>query len=221
MINNKFSCLKLKRTGQPEEIPHITSIIPVLFQYAETVCDSPAGVLEKNEFIKRRISIGKIEEDTGMAVCAYIRLFNDIDNEAELPAESRQPIEIHIDSIGGALESAMSIVDSIKKSITPVYTYNDGKAYSAGLLILLSGHKRFSKVHSSFLYHEGSTSVLDIDASKFHQYSDFYKNLLEKVKEIIYTNTKLDRKEINDHSKDDWWFFTEEAKKMGFIDEVI
>lgn len=176
-------------------------------------------ILDVLEVKNRTINILDINEDSGTLMSSYIRLWNKVDDEYEKPVAERKPIKIYIDSSGGDLVSTFSIIDSIKLSKTPVTTINISKAYSGGLFIFLSGHKRIAYPNSSFLFHEGSTAMQG-DAHKFQNLADFYKRQREQIKKIVLSNTSITEEVYEAKRKDDWWFNADEAVELGVADEI-
>src|SRR5665647_1471525 len=70
----------------------------------------------------------------------------------------RLPIEIIINSRGGSIYDGLGLVNVIEKSKTAIHTHVYGLAASMGLLIAVSGHKRFSGRLSTFMYHSVSST---------------------------------------------------------------
>ena len=136
-------------------------------------------VLEVSDALNRTIIVEDIDEESGVVAENLIRFWNRYDEENEIPGEERQPIKIYIDSPGGYLTSTFTIIDAIRLSKTPVWTINIGCAYSGGFFIFIAGHKRIAYPTSSFLYHEGGSSVSG-DANKFQNQADFYKKQRQK-----------------------------------------
>ena len=176
-------------------------------------------ILEIADTINRTIIIEEIDEESGVVAESLIRFWNRYDEENEVPIEERQPIKIYIDSPGGYLTSTFTIIDAISLSKTPVWTINIGCAYSGGFFIFISGHKRIAYPMSSFLYHEGNGSVSG-DANKFQNQADFYKQQRQKLKEVTLKYTKITEELYNEHIKDDWWLFADEALELGIADEI-
>lgn len=177
-------------------------------------------LLENNQFVNRTIFIEDIVEGVGLAVDSIIKLHNQYDDLNNTPIEKRKPIKICINSNGGLLTEALIAVDAIRMSKTPVYTINTGKAYSGGFLIFINGHKRFVYPNGTFLFHEGS-SGMEGDAHKFRNYAEFYQNETKRMKKIILETTKFTPEFYDEHSKDDLWFFAEDAIEWGVADEII
>lgn len=176
-------------------------------------------ILEIADTLNRTIIIEEIDEESGVVAESLIRFWNRYDEENEIPIEEREPIKVYIDSPGGYLTSTFTIMDSIKLSKTPVWTINIGCAYSGGFFIFICGHKRIAYPTSSFLYHEGNGSVSG-DANKFQNQADFYKKQRQKLKEFTLKYTKITEEQYNEHIKDDWWLFADEAIELGIADEI-
>ena len=153
-----------------------------------------SNVIELNSYFKREIILGDIEPDTGEGVEAFIRFFNQLDDENNIPIEERQPIKIYIDSGGGDLFATLTIIDAIKMSKTPVWGINIGVALSGGFFTLISCHKRFAYPNSTFLFHEGSTATSGT-SGQFENFSAFYKKQLQQLKTITIGNTNISEEE--------------------------
>ena len=140
--------------------------------------------------------------------------------DKHLPVEERIPIKIFLSSNGGDVFDGFALIDAIQMSTTPVYTINMSHWYSMETVIGLSGHKRFATKNSSFLIHDGMTIIGD-SSSKVHDYMKFDAQIQERIKRIILDNTNITAKTYNKRSREEWYFFAEEAKKLGVIDGII
>lgn len=175
--------------------------------------------LEIADTLNRTIIIEEIDEESGVVAESLIRFWNRYDDEAGTPVEERTPIKIYIDSPGGYLSCTFTIIDAIRLSKTPVWTINIGCAYSGGFFIFISGHKRIAYENSSFLYHEGSIK-LGGDAHKFENSADFYKKQRERLKQLTLKYTGVTEELYNEHIKDDWYLFADEALELKITDEI-
>lgn len=176
-------------------------------------------LLNLDEALSRMIFISDIYDGCGSTVNAQIRFWNRYDDKHNIPIEERLPIKVYIDSAGGSLTDSLTIIDSIKMSKTPIWTINEGCAYSGGFFIFIAGHKKFAYPHSTFLFHEGSTGNIG-DASKFRNFADFYEKQLEMIKNVTIDNTNITEEQYKEHKKDDWWFTAKEAKEYGICDTI-
>ena len=156
---------------------------------------------------------------TGEGIEAFIRFFNQLDDENEIPIKDRMPIKIYVDSGGGDLSATLTIIDAIKMSKTPIWTINIGCAYSGGFFAFIAGHKRIAYEHSTFLYHEGST-MNGGDAGKFRNFAEFYDKQLQMLKNITLKYTKISDELYESKKRDDWWLTTDEALELGICDEI-
>lgn len=177
-------------------------------------------VLNLSSALAREIYIGEIEAGIGQSVEGIIRFWNDYDTKNNIAIEKRQPIKIFIDSIGGSLTDAFTIIDAIKISKTPVWTIVTGCAYSGGFFIAINGHRKMAYPHASFLYHEGSTATHG-DAGKFRNFADFYQKQLDQLKDITINNTLMTEEYYKEHQRDDLWLTAPEALELGVCDEII
>lgn len=168
----------------------------------------------------RQIYIGDIEVGIGATADAMIRFWNKYDNDHNIPIEERKPIKMYIDSNGGSLCDAFTIIDSILLSQTPVWTIVTGSAYSGGFFISICGDKRYAYPHSSFMMHEGSTQTGG-DSHKFVNYSKFYIEELKQLKEHVLNMTKITESKYEENRRDDWWFTSKEALDKGIVDEIV
>lgn len=168
----------------------------------------------------RELFLNDVDMDTADAFNTYIRFWNKLDNEEDIATGDRKPIKIFIDSNGGDVMAACSIIDTIKLSKTPVWTINIACAYSSALEIFIVGNRRIAYPYSTFLFHEGSVNGVGGDANKFRNFSKFYDTMLEMTKENLLTHTNLTEEDYNKVKKDDWWLTAEEALKYGMCDEI-
>lgn len=196
----------------------IEELIDSLMKSKKENCEF-ADIIDLFNGLNRHLYLNTIDNDIADAMENFIRFFNKEDEENNIPVEKRKPIKIFIDSTGGDLMGTLTIIDAIRLSKTPILTINTGQAYSGGFFVFIAGHKRISYPNASFLFHEGSTGTVG-DANKFNNWADFYKKLLNRLKEITLMYTDIPREEYEKHQKDDWWFFAEEALKMGVCDEI-
>lgn len=167
----------------------------------------------------RCLFLEDIEEGVGGAINAMIQFFNMVDDEENIPIEERQPIKIYINSPGGYLTETFMMIDAIKLSKTPVWGIVTGTAYSGGAFTLLACHKRIAYPHASIMFHEGATGNSG-DSHKFVNYTEFYKKELDKLKELVISNSNITEELYEKNKRDDWWMDTEEALKLGVINEI-
>ena len=189
------------------------------YENTDGIVNSVEKHTEMMGFKNRELYLDDVNRDAADAFNTFIRIWNKLDAESHIPIDEREPIKIYINSDGGDLAAAFSIIDTIKMSKTPVWTINTGCAYSSGLEIFIVGHYRIAYPFSSFLFHEGYTGFGG-DANKFKNYSHFYERLLEMSKQNILDHSSLTEEEYEKVKKDDWWFLAQDAYDLGMCDVI-
>lgn len=175
-------------------------------------------ILELEDYKERKLYVGPVYAGMAQEIVMSILKYNEDDKN--LRVEFRKPIRIYINSGGGGLEACFSIIDAIETSETPVHTYNTGAAYSAGGIIFMAGHKRFTFRRSSFLLHEGS-SEFSADAGKFKDFTRFYEKQLGVMEDFVLAQTKITKELFERKRHSDWWMDAEEMIHYGIADEII
>ncbi len=176
--------------------------------------------LREHEDLKHRILyIPQVIDDSIVDdVSYYIIKFNM--DDANIPVENRKPIKLLIDSWGGEVYPTLNVMDLINISKTPVYTICMSKAFSAGGLILLAGHKRFAFENSSFMYHEGSLGFSG-DRGKAKDFLDHQDAIEAKILDYVVSRTNFTREELDKTSRKDSYYVGEELITKGVVDEIV
>lgn len=131
-----------------------------------------------------------------------------------------QPIILYIHSYGGDLDQAQFFCDLIESSHVPVITVAAGVAMSAGLLIFLSGKKRYAFKHSQLLIHQGSASFSGT-ADEIRSAQESYEKKLDKMESYILSHTFIDKKTFDKKKNKDWYVSGDELITMGIADKII
>lgn len=160
-----------------------------------------------------------IDESTSESITYMIMKYNRDDKGKSI--EDRKPIFIYINSLGGSVSDGFAIIDAVVASKTPVYTVNIGTSYSMGFLIFLSGIKRYATINSTFLCHEGSSSVYDT-MSKAKDRMEFENNQMEKhIMDYVLSRTHISESLYQEQYRKEWYMYPEEAKKLGVVTDIV
>jgi len=138
----------------------------------------------------------------------------------KLGMETPPPLHLRINSYGGSVFAAFGSIDYIMKSKTPVYTYIDGCAASAGTIMSVCGAKRFMGENAYMLVHQLSSGSW----GKFNELQDDMKNnenLMKRIKEIYNAKTKIPKAKMDDLLKHDLWWDAKTCLKYGLVDEIL
>lgn len=128
-------------------------------------------------------------------------------------------INLYINSDGGELFGALSIIDRIKSSKVPIHSYVEGLVASASTLISISCHKRYIRRNSIMLVHQ----LRSWFSGTHDNFKDENKNLdilAGIVKKTYLDNTKFDEKYLEELLKHDIYLNAEECVKFGLADEI-
>ena len=139
-------------------------------------------------------------------------------NELDFPA----PIYLHINSYGGNIFSGLAGMDEIIKTLSKVkiITIVDGCCASAGTFLSIVGKERLINQHAYMLIHQLS-SIMWGKYEEFKDNMDNLDKLMEMIKGLYKTYTKLPTKKLNEILKHDLWFNADECLKYGLVDKII
>lgn len=129
-------------------------------------------------------------------------------------------IKLHINSDGGEVFGALSIVDRIKSSKIPVYSYAEGLVASASTLISVSCHKRYIRKNTILLIHQ----VRSWFEGTYEDFNDEKQNMdlvMKIIKDVYLKHTKFTEEELNQLLKRDIYLNAEDAIRYGLADEII
>jgi ATP-dependent Clp protease protease subunit len=157
-------------------------------------------------------------DETILEVSKLIMHFNKLDKD--VPIEERKPIKLLLYSYGGDGQACFSLLDIIALSQTPVYTYNMGVSMSAGLLILLAGHKRFCLKNSTALAHSGSGGACGTFEQTEAQMKD-YQRFVKTMRDYIIERTNIDTKTFNKYKNKEWYLYAEDQCQYHIVDKIV
>lgn len=163
---------------------------------------------------------------TSISCCELNRLLREVDSrlqQAKLIMNSpgfTPVIHLRINSFGGDVFAAMSVVDTIRTLKSDVYTYIEGSAASAATMISVVAKKRLIGKHSLMLIHQLSS----IANGTFEQLEDEQMNnrrLMTLIKNLYKQFTKIPMKELDNILKRDIWFDSSTCLEYGLVDEIF
>lgn len=136
--------------------------------------------------------------------------------------EASKDVSLYLDTPGGSVKSGLSMIDSMEMTTYDIATINTGMCASMGSVLLAAGTKgkrsslRFSKVMTHQVSHGTQGHILDtaIDQREGEKYNFLLFKLLGNYSGKTW-------KEVMEYSARNRWFTADEAKKFGFIDEII
>lgn len=171
------------------------------------------------EFLEQRQIILNDYVDDKLLERAVLQIMKFNKEDLGKSTESRTPIILHINTLGGDVSSGLSLIDIIQTSKTPVYGVCH-KACSMGAYILVSCHKRFAFRNATILFHDGSTFV-GSSSSKVKDTVKWLDELESRLDNIVLKRTEIGEEEYEKHRRDEWYLFPSQAKELGIIHHII
>lgn len=165
-----------------------------------------------------------IELSQSLMKLYYDLIHNSIDTGLIKPT-----INLHLNSPGGELFSAFSVlrtIEEIKRGTEPykipadIYTYIDGESSSGCSLISIAGTKRYMDNYSYVLIHNAVSEA----GGKLQDFEDHIANtsmLVDKMKEIYIKYTKLSDTDLTEMLKHNKYLSAQDCLKFGIVDEII
>ena len=132
------------------------------------------------------------------------------------------PITIYINCTGGSITDGFAIYDVMNKVKCPIITVCTGIAASMAAFLLCSGSRgrRYAMPNSTIMIHQplgcvqGQATDIAIVANRI-------LGLKDKMYRIMANNTGSSYEVVAGACERDNYLTPEDAKKMGFIDEII
>lgn len=173
---------------------------------------------------KRSVYIyGRIDDKTCADVAYFIYSMNCADDKRADNEKhyKRKPIKLFINSYGGSIYDMWVVIDSILTSKTPVNTYCNGYAMSAGFMIFLAGKKRYITKHATLMYHQMfSWSIGKYQDLVEDLEHDNYMN--SEMEKYVMERTKLKKEKLKAirEKKQDTFFNADQAIEYGIADKI-
>jgi ATP-dependent Clp protease protease subunit len=138
--------------------------------------------------------------------------------------ERPKMMKLIINSPGGDVSSAFALIDTMKGSKVPIYTYGLGEICSCGLMTFIAGEKgkRFITRNTSILSHQFTAWAVGKEHELMATVKEF-NNIKEKIVDHYKRCTGLSEKQIKKYllPPEDVWLTAKEAVKYGIADEIV
>ena len=171
--------------------------------------------IECNLLTKRIIFIeGEITQETAVETCKSL-LF--------LAAENHNlPVDIVINSNGGAVDAGLLILDAIEGSGLEIRTWCLSRAFSMAALLFSAGSKRYMLQHAELMIHQPLVSATRIEGnvSMIKAVSDSLISTSKVINNILSKHTGKSEDEIETVTRTDTYFTAAEAISFGLADGI-
>lgn len=199
-----FKCKQNRYRNEEEDSSEDTDNVEDLIKYYNNHIYFYAPVNDKSA-LELNMTINKVTTEV-------LKNFVDYD--------IRPNIYLHINSEGGEVNAAMSVVDTIRNNRIPIVSIIEGSAASAATLISMVCHERHINKHAMMLIHQISGGFW----GKMDEFEDEMKNMKQTMKLImkIYKNYgKISEENLTKLLKKDIWWKSSKCLKMGLVDKVL
>lgn len=139
-------------------------------------------------------------------------------------SDSRECIDIYINSIGGDIDAGLLIYDMIISCPFEIRTFCLGRAYSMAAVIFAAAKKgnRFIFPHSKLLLHEPILgNQVSGNASSIKSISETLMQSRERLNKILEKHTGKSIEEIEAATSYDHYFNAQESIDFGLADKII
>lgn len=223
--NNRTKKRKLSQmTGNTDTNDTSTDLLKLLFEAKGD--DVAEDLLHDENIVTRKHNQIHFYADVNKKTChRLIQLLEDANDElAEIDRKygsknSKNKIFLFINSDGGCVHSALSVVDRILQSEYEIVSIVEGVAASAATIISMVCHHRYIQPNAQMLIHELSSSCW----GKFHEMKEEVDNLdkLHKSLVLLYKKyTSLNKRELDKILLHDYMWTAKESKQKGFVDNI-
>lgn len=192
------------------------------------IFNSTGSMINKNEKLFKFWNLEKKENKAELMLYGDIKDYSSwteeeisaVDVIRELKSLDVDEIIIHINSNGGGATSAVAIANTLKQHKAKITCYIDGIVASAATIITSACDIVKMPNNAIFMIHNPWTIVMG-DSKELNKKAE----VLEKIKDTIistYVNkTGLEENILSELMDNESWMTSEEAKKYGFVDEII
>lgn len=120
------------------------------------------------------------------------------------------------------MDAAITIMNSIQISKTPVYTFNIGSVHKESFLVYIAGHKRYAYTNSTFMFTDTifQKPVEEENESTFYSKNMILTSIQNTMKTSLIDKTGITEAQYDKHCKNEWWFNTDDAFKLHICNEV-
>jgi ATP-dependent Clp protease protease subunit len=198
--------------GQDEEMD---DYIPMPFVIEKTGRGERQYDIYSRLLEDRIVFIGNAINDTLANIVIAQLLFLQKENKT-------QDINIYINSPGGIVTSGLAIYDTIQFVQCDVSTYCIGQAASMAALLLAAGTKgkRHALPNSRIMVHQPWGGAQGT-ASDIHIHAEEILRHKQNINAILSKHSGQAVKVIEKYTDRDFFMSAQEAKELGFVDEVV
>jgi ATP-dependent Clp endopeptidase proteolytic subunit ClpP len=143
------------------------------------------------------------------------------DIRAQLTEAAGEDIEVEINSPGGYVYDGLEIYHMFKKYSGNVHFHVMGLAASMASIIPLAGNKITAEETTVWMIHNPMGYLFGANYKEAQKFADYLKGIANLLANVYAKKTEKDISDIQSLMDEDTYFFGEEAKEFGLVDEII
>ena len=156
----------------------------------------------------------------GDVISKNILIINTTINNFNFEKKKYDIIYLHIQSYGGLVYEALSLVDNIINSEIPIHCIIEGIVASAATLISIVCDYRYIQPNSVMMIHQLRGGLYGRKCDVDDEYTNLNK-LNEKLIDIFVKYSKISKKKIETIFSKELEYDSKECLKYGFVDEIV
>lgn len=131
-------------------------------------------------------------------------------------------ILLNINSTGGTVYDAFSIISAIKTCPVRVDTFVSGLAASSAFVISLAGEKRYCSSLATYMFHSVS-AISEGTMNNVQNDIEHTLDLQKRMVKFVQKNSRISKKKLEEilKSNKDWYFSPNECVRMGVVDSIV
>lgn len=130
-----------------------------------------------------------------------------------------ETLYVRINSPGGSVFAGNAIYNIIRRVDAEVVVTIDGLAASAASIIAMSGDKVIIAKNGMLMIHDAWTFAIG-NAKELRKTADVLDQIQKALVAVYHDKTGLPKNEIIAMLDEETWMDAEEAKKLGFVDQI-
>jgi ATP-dependent Clp protease, protease subunit len=164
------------------------------------------------ELLDRRVVRlwGPLDDATVAKACAEMMA---------LDATGDGAVQLYVGSTGGAVHSALSLIDTMDLLGVPVHVTCLGRAEGAAVGVVAAGTRRVAAPHAQFHLSEPEVSVSG-NASQLTAWAEHHRVELERFVQRLALATGRPAEHLEADLSLGRWLDSEEALRYGLVDEI-
>ena len=137
----------------------------------------------------------------------------------EIKAYKGQPMDLHLNCVGGDVFEGMAIYNVIKKRKAKTTVYIEGIAASMGSVIALAADEVVMAENSLFMIHNAFGGAMG-EADEMRKTAAVLDKISNEIADIYTKKTNLPFGRIKEMMDEETWLNADEAFELGFVDSI-